>query len=79
MAGRINIQQWFDLWPAPATAAVEMKDCVVCWHWPEADRSVYREMINTMPLQDDVCIECQMAFWRHMGVLDLFTGRPPKH
>jgi hypothetical protein len=35
-------------------------------------------MIDTMPLRDDepVCDECQMAFWRNIG---LFPAEPTKH
>ena len=59
----------------------ERPACVLCSHWPEADRWALREMIDSMPLRDDepVCDECQMAFWKNIGFLDLFTAQPTKH
>jgi hypothetical protein len=37
-------------------------------------------MLDSIPLSDDVCDECQMAFWRNLGFLDLFTaGQPTRH
>jgi hypothetical protein len=45
--------------------AVSEDDCVVCGSWPERDRWALREMIDTIPLSDDVCDECNMAFWRN--------------
>jgi hypothetical protein len=40
-------------------------DCVICGQWPEKDRWALREMIDTIPLEDDdpVCDECLTAFW----------------
>ena len=51
--------------------------CVVCSHWPEADRLALREMLNTMPLHDEVCVECQEAFWRNLGFDKL--GQQTRH
>jgi hypothetical protein len=60
---------------------VSEDDCTICSKWPAKDRWGLREMINSMPLSDDVpvCDECQMAFWRNIGFLDLFTAEPTKH
>jgi hypothetical protein len=53
-------------------------DCVVCGHWPAADRWACREMLRSIPLSDDVCEECEMTFWRNIGLFDLFRY-PTKH
>ena len=55
---------------------VSEDDCVLCSKWPAKDRWGLREMIDRMPLRDDepVCDECQMAFSRNIGFLDLFHG-----
>jgi hypothetical protein len=53
-------------------------ECVVCGHWPEADRWACREMLDSIPLSDDVCEECEMAFWKNIGFFDLFR-QPTKH
>ena len=60
---------------------VSEDDCVLCSKWPAKDRWGLREMINSMPLGDDepVCDECQMAFWKNIGFLDLFTAQPTRH
>ena len=76
MVGTNNIADWFDRYPWRAPAV----ECAVCSPWPEADRSALRETINTLPphLQDAVCDKCQMAFWNHLGLAEIFAGRPPK-
>jgi hypothetical protein len=53
-------------------------DCPVCSHWPEDDRWALREMLDTIPLSDDVCDECNSAFFRNIGFFDLFR-QPTKH
>jgi hypothetical protein len=57
---------------------VSEDDCVVCSGWPAKDRWALREMLNTIPLADTVCDECNMAFFRNIGFFDLF-GQPTKH
>ena len=53
--------------------------CSVCGQWPAADREAMRTLIDSMPLQDDVCDACQLEFWRGIpGFLDLF-GQPTTH
>jgi hypothetical protein len=54
---------------------VSEDDCVVCSHWPAKDRWALRETLNTIPLTDDVCDECNMAFFRNIGFFDLFRHR----
>jgi hypothetical protein len=49
--------------------------CSVFGQWPAADRWACREMIDTIPLSDDVCDACEMAFWRNLG----FFVEPTKH
>jgi hypothetical protein len=58
--------------------SVAEDDCVVCGHWPAADRSAMREMIDRISLKDDVCDECNMAFFRNIGFFELFR-QPTKH
>jgi hypothetical protein len=57
---------------------VSEDDCVVCRHWPARDRWALREMIDTIPLSDDVCDECNVAFFRNLFP-DLFPAEPTKH
>jgi hypothetical protein len=38
-------------------------DCVVCGHWPEKDRWALRETLDTLPMFEEVCDACLMAFW----------------
>ncbi len=40
-------------------------ECVICGNWPEPDRWVRREMIDELPLEDNVCDECLKAFWKN--------------
>jgi hypothetical protein len=49
--------------------SVSEDDCV-CGHWPEADRSSMRILIDRLPLQEEVCDECSVAFWRNISFLD---------
>jgi hypothetical protein len=58
--------------------SVAEDDCVVCGRWPAADREGMREMIDCISLRDDVCEECEMAFWRNIGFFDLFR-QPTRH
>jgi hypothetical protein len=53
---------------------VSEDDCVVCGSWPPADRWARREMIDRMPL-DGACAECELAFWRGLGLF----REPTKH
>jgi hypothetical protein len=53
-------------------------DCAVCGHWPEADRWALREMLDSIPLSDDVCDDCNVAFFRNLFP-DLFPAEPTKH
>jgi hypothetical protein len=53
-------------------------DCACCGHWPAVDREGMRLLICSISLQDDVCPECEMAFWRNVGFFDLFR-QPTKH
>jgi hypothetical protein len=55
--------------------SVSEDDCVECGHLPAADRAAMRFLINTISLSDDVCQECEMAFWRNLG----FLHEPTKH
>jgi hypothetical protein len=45
-------------------------DCVVCGHWPEADRSSMRILIDSLPLQEveQICDGCLLAFWSNCVV-----------
>ena len=55
-------------------------DCVICRHWPAADRSSMRGMIARMPLREDVCEGCSMAFWGNCIVPLLpKPTKPTKH
>jgi hypothetical protein len=54
---------------------ISEEDCAVCRDWPAKDRWALRQMINRMPLQEEVCVECQMAFWRSVGLFN----EPTKH
>jgi hypothetical protein len=56
-------------------SSVDEDDCVECGHLPAADRPAMRLSINTISLSDDVCAECEMAFWRNLG----FLAEPTKH
>jgi hypothetical protein len=55
--------------------SVSEDDCIECGHLPAADRPAMRLLINTISLSDDVCVECEMAFWRNLG----FLVEPTKH
>jgi hypothetical protein len=38
-------------------------DCIVCGKWPERERWALREMLDTLPMDDEpICDECLMAF-----------------
>jgi hypothetical protein len=55
-------------------------DCAVCGQLCDADQRIMREMrmLDRLSLpKEPVCDECEMAFWRNLGLLDLF-GRPTK-
>jgi len=44
-------------------------DCIICSKWPERDRWALREMIDSLPLQEEpVCDDCLRVFraavWR---------------
>lgn len=40
-------------------------DCINCGKWPEKDRWALREMIDSLPLQEEpICDECFLRFWR---------------
>jgi hypothetical protein len=56
---------------------VSEDDCVLCGHWPPADRWALREMIESLPLKEATCAECEMAFWRKIAP-DFFKV-PTKH
>jgi hypothetical protein len=58
--------------------SISEDDCAVCGHWPAADREAMRLMIDRISLQDDVCDECSVAFFRNIGLFDLFR-QPTKH
>jgi hypothetical protein len=59
--------------------SVAEADCAVCREWPEADRSSMRMMIGRIPLEQ-VCDECQMAFWQNCIVPLLpKPTKPTKH
>ena len=40
-------------------------ECLVCSQWPKTDRRALRRLIDTIPLADEVCRACNMAFWRN--------------
>jgi hypothetical protein len=41
-------------------------DCIICGNWPERDRWALREMLDTLPVDDEpICDECLMAFWQN--------------
>jgi hypothetical protein len=55
-------------------------DCAVCEQLFDANERVMREMrlLDRLSLpKEPVCDECEIAFWRNLGLLDLF-GRPTK-
>ena len=53
-------------------------DCIICGKWPEADHWALREMLDTLPLNDQsICDRCQTAFWRNMGLRVRDAGMPP--
>ena len=39
---------------------VSEDDCVVCGHWPAADRRSMRLLIDTLPMREEVCDRCLM-------------------
>jgi hypothetical protein len=41
----------------------EEDDCVVCGKWPEKDRWALREMLDSLPMFEQVCDACLMAWW----------------
>jgi hypothetical protein len=42
--------------------------CVICCKWPERDRWALREMLDTLPLQEEpICDACLMAWARNVG------------
>jgi hypothetical protein len=49
-------------------------DCAICGHWPARDRWALREMLDTLPMVDEVCDACLVAWWA------LIVGpRPTQH
>jgi hypothetical protein len=52
--------------------------CVECGHLPAAERPARRLLIDTISLSDDVCDECNVAFFRNLFP-DLFPAEPTKH
>jgi hypothetical protein len=39
-------------------------DCAICGHWPARDRWALRAMLDTLPMVDEVCDACLVAFWK---------------
>ena len=43
-------------------------DCIICGNWPERDRWVLREMLDTLPIDIElICDACLMAWARNVG------------
>lgn len=44
---------------------VSEDDCILCGHWPAADRWALREMTDRLPLKEleQICAKCIEAFW----------------
>ena len=62
--------------------SVSEDECVVCGHWPQADRSSMRILIDRVPLHEEVFDECQVALWRNIGFLDellFMAGQRTRH
>jgi hypothetical protein len=45
-------------WSNPA----DEDDCSVCGDWPKADLTAMRGLIRSIPLQEEICDQCLMAF-----------------
>jgi hypothetical protein len=54
-------------------------DCIICGKWPERDRWALREMIRSLPLDDEqICDECLRCFWSRI-VEQPEPDSPSKH
>jgi hypothetical protein len=42
-------------------------DCLLCSRVPPSEREAFRASLDTLPLDEPVCDECLMAFWRNLG------------
>jgi hypothetical protein len=49
-------------------------ECSVCGHWPAHTRWICREILDRIPLSEDICVECELSFWRNIGLDKLFAG-----
>src|SRR5947208_14134284 len=47
---------------------VDEDHCALCSRmWP-SERQAFRAYLDQMPLRKPVCIPCQIAFWRNLGL-----------
>ena len=54
------------------------EECNICGKWPAKDRWAVRAMLDRIPM-DGVCPECELQFWRNIGLDKLWGGQPTEH
>ena len=58
---------------------VDRKDCFLCSAVLSGELEAFRSSLESFPIKELVCLECEMSFWRNIGlpvaetVDDLFT------
>jgi hypothetical protein len=43
------------------------KECLLCGEIPAGERDAFRASLDKLPLDEPVCDECLMAWWRNLG------------
>jgi hypothetical protein len=46
---------------------VSEEQCVLCSAMRSSERATFRENLNRIPLSDNICNACLIAFWRNIG------------
>jgi hypothetical protein len=58
---------------------VDEEHCLLCSRVPPSEREAFRISLDTLPLDEPVCDECLMAFWRNLGLPVSDTDESTKH
>jgi hypothetical protein len=55
---------------------VDEKDCLVCGEIAPNERDAFRASLDTLPMKEPICIFCEIAFWRNLGLPVSDTDEP---
>jgi hypothetical protein len=78
---RKPILTWAPPWPArfeKMSDLADEKDCLLCGEIPASERDAFRASLDKLPLDEPVCDECLMAWWRNLG-LPVSNDKTTKH